>query len=138
MAVRKAPPVDPAFRVELPHRRDELINERHVFAAADAALPQSQVEWGVEQSLVVRTNVDNDRQAVLRRNTGTGRAQREFPDRDAHAAGAEIPQPEDTLAVCHDNKAHVLAGPVGKPSLPPAPPPAPQQASPRPPADSPQ
>jgi hypothetical protein len=72
--VRKVFPLDAAFRVELLHRCHELLNERNVFSAADAALPQSQVEWIVEQSLVVRADIENDRQEVLRRHTGTGRA----------------------------------------------------------------
>src|SRR6185369_412955 len=112
--VCKVFPLDAAFWVELLHRRHELINERRVFVAADAALPQSQVEWVVEQSLVVRADVDNDRQAVLRWHAGTGRAKSEFPDRDAHAASAEIPQPEDALAVGDHDEAHVIFGPIGQ------------------------
>src|SRR5215831_5595212 len=31
---------------------------------------------------------------------------RELADRDAHAAGALVPQAEDALAICHDDRLH--------------------------------
>ena len=62
--------------------------------------------------MVVRADIENDRQAVLRRHAGTSRAQSELPNRDAHAPCPEVAQAEDALAVGHHDKAHVLVGPV--------------------------
>ena len=77
-------------------------------------LAQAEVERVVEQSLVVRADIENDRQAVLRRHAGASRVERELADRDAHAAGAEIAQAEDALAVGHHDEAHVLFRPVAE------------------------
>jgi len=105
------------------HRRDELIKRTPcIRCRGNAALPQSKVEWVVEQrpGLFVPTS-DNDRQAVLRRNnTGTGRAQSEFSRSGMPiAAGAEIPQPEDTLGrLSLTIKRNVLVGPSLESSVP--------------------
>jgi hypothetical protein len=94
------------------HCGHELVDETHVFVASDAILPEAEVERVVEQGLVVRADIENDRQAVLRRDACTSRAQSELPNRDAHAPGSEIAQAEDAFAVGHHDKAHVLVGPV--------------------------
>ena len=107
-------PLDAAFRVELLHRRHELINERQILFAADALLAQAQIEWVVEQGLIVRADIENDRQAVLRRHAGAGGIERELAERDAHAAGAEIAETEDALAVGDDNEAHILFRPIAQ------------------------
>ncbi|MEJ2273856.1 MAG: hypothetical protein P8Y01_04700 [Woeseiaceae bacterium] len=53
-------------------------------------------------------------EALGRRNAGTGRVQGKLADRDAHAIGAEIAKAENSLAVGHDDDAHVLVWPVLK------------------------
>ena len=113
-------PLDAAFRVELLHRRHELVDEGQIFVAAHAVLAQAEIERVVEQSLIVRADVENDRQAVLRRHAGAGGVERELADRDAHAAGAEIAETEDALAVGDDDEAHVLFRPIGQQLLHPA------------------
>jgi hypothetical protein len=40
--------------------------------------------------LTVRADIENDRQAVLRRHASTGGIKRELAKRDSHPAGTEI------------------------------------------------
>jgi hypothetical protein len=56
----------------------------------------------------------------LRRYAGAGGIERELADRDAHPAGAEIAETEDTLAVSDDDETHVLFRPIGQQLLQPA------------------
>jgi hypothetical protein len=72
------------------------------------------MERVVEQAPIVGTDIEYERQAVLRRHAGASRIEGELADRYAHPAGTEIARPEDALAVCNDNEAHVLLGPVAK------------------------
>ena len=79
-----------------------------------------EIERVVEQNLIVGADIENDRQAVLRRHAGAGGVERELAKRDAHSAGAEIAETEDALAVGDDDEAHVLFRPVGQQFLQPA------------------
>src|SRR5262245_63270435 len=60
-------PLDAAFRVELLHGGDELVDESEIFFSADAVLAQPLIERIVEQALIVRANIENNGQAVWRR-----------------------------------------------------------------------
>src|SRR5205814_9983091 len=106
--VRKILPLDAAFRVERLHRRDELVDKFGVFGAAHPVLAKTEIERVLEQHGVVCADIEHDRQAILRRHAGAGGVERQLPDRDAHAAGAEIAEAEDALAIGDDDKAHIL------------------------------
>jgi hypothetical protein len=106
--------LDAALRVQRLHRVDEFVDKRHVFFAAHAVLAQPEIERVVEQHLVVRANVQNDRQTVLRRHTGAGGIECELAERYAHPAGAEITQAKDALAVGHHDEAYILFRPVAE------------------------
>src|SRR5262249_36407905 len=110
--VREILPLDATFRIQRLHRIDELADEGHVFFAAHAMVPQPLIKWVLEQDLVVRADVENHRQTVLRRHTGTRGVERELADRNAHAACAEIAKTENALAVRHDDEPHFLFRPV--------------------------
>ncbi len=56
----------------------------------------------------------------MRRHAGAGGVERQLADRDAHAARAEIAEPEDALAVGHDDEAHILRRPVAEDLADPA------------------
>ena len=105
-------PLDAAFRVELLHCCHELVDESQIVFAAHAVLAQALIERVVEQALIVGADVENDRQTVLRRHTGAGGIERELADRNAHAAGAEIAEAEDALAVGDDDEAHIPFRPI--------------------------
>src|SRR5262249_51125536 len=96
-------PLDAAFRVELLHGGDELVDESEIFFPADAVLAQALIERVVEQALIVRADIENNGQTVLRRHAGTGGIERELADRDTHPASAEISETENALAVGDDD-----------------------------------
>ena len=48
------------------------------------------------------------------RHAGARRVQGQLADRDAHAVGAEVAEPEDALAVGDDDEADVVLGPVAQ------------------------
>jgi hypothetical protein len=75
------------FRVERLDRRHELLDEGRIFFAADAVLAQPEIERVIEKLLIVCADVENDRQAVLRRHAGAGRIERELAKRYAHPSG---------------------------------------------------
>ena len=102
------------LRKQLLHRLDELVDERIVLRAAHAVLAQAKIERVFEQSLVVGADVERDRQGQLRRHAGAGRVERQLADRDAHAADAQVAEPEDPLAIGHHDEAHVGLRPVGE------------------------
>src|SRR6516164_1978978 len=77
-------------------------------------LAQALVERVVEQALIVRADIENNGQTVLRRHAGAGGIERELADRDTHPASAEISETENALAVGDDDEAHVLFRPIGE------------------------
>lgn len=62
--------------------------------------------------MVVGADVEDDRQTALRRHSRARRVECEFPDRNAHAPGTEIAEPENALTVGHDDEPHILLRPV--------------------------
>src|SRR5207245_5479435 len=118
--IREILPLDATFRIELLHRRHELIDKGEIRFAAHAVLAQALIERIVEQNLIVRADVENDRQTVLRRHAGAGGIERELAERDAHPAGAKIAEAENALAVGDDDEADVLFRPLGEQLLEPA------------------
>src|SRR5262249_57304740 len=82
-------PLDAAFRIELLHRRDELVDEGQIFFAARAVLAQALIERVVEQDLIVRADIENDGQTVLRRHPRAGGVEPELSDPHAPPADAE-------------------------------------------------
>ncbi len=99
---------------DLLRRRDELVDQLVVRGAGDALLVQADVERIGEQLLVVGAHVEHDRQALRRVDAGAGGVERELADRDAHAVGAEVAQPEDALAVGDDDHRDVAVRPVAQ------------------------
>ncbi len=71
--------------------------------------------------MVVRADIEDNRQAVLRRNARAGGVQCELAERYAHPAGAKIAEPKDALAVGDDDEAYVFLRPVAQDLLQPAP-----------------
>jgi len=59
--VREILPLDAAFRPEILHGRDELIDEGLVVVAARTVLAQSEIERVLQQGLIVRADVEHDR-----------------------------------------------------------------------------
>src|SRR5262249_19264735 len=95
------------------------IDKGEILLAAHAVLAQALIERVIEQDLIIRADVENDRQTILRRHAGAGGIERELADRDAHPASAEVAEAEDALAVGDDDEAHVLFRPIGEQLLQP-------------------
>src|SRR6266480_2780755 len=79
--ISKILPLDAAFRVELLHSHHELVYKGEILFAAHAVLAQALIERVIEQNLIVRADVENDRQTVPRRHAGARGIERELADR---------------------------------------------------------
>jgi hypothetical protein len=103
VANRKILPVQQYVRPARAHGIDERGNEVVVGGAAHAFVPPADVERVGQKLFVVGADVEEDRQRDRRMQAGAGGVERELADRDAHAAGALVAQPEDAFAVAHDD-----------------------------------
>ena len=112
--------LDAGVREDLLHGEHELLQEVVVGIARQARLAEPEVERVGEQLLVVRPDVEHDRQRQLGRHAGARGVQGQLADRDAHAVGPEVTQPEDPLAVRDDDEAHLVLGPVAQDLAPAA------------------
>src|SRR5260370_20303751 len=90
------------------------MDEGRIRCAGCGVRPKAEMERVVEQDLIVRSDVENDRQAVLRRHAGAGGIERELAERDAHPASAEIAKTKDALAVSDDDEAYIPFRPIAK------------------------
>jgi len=86
-------------RPALADRIDEMFNERVILRAADPLVLPADVQRVGEQLLVVGADIEHDRQRRRRMQAGAGGVERQLADRNAHAAGALVAEPENALAV---------------------------------------
>ena len=70
-------------------------------------LPAAEVLRVAQQLLVVRADVEDDRERLRGRHAADERVERELADRDPEAADALVADAEDALAVRHDDDVHV-------------------------------
>ena len=109
--------LDDDARKDLARGGDELVDQRVVVGAGQARLGQAEVERVVAQRLVVGADVEHHRQALRRMDAGARGVERELADRNAHAARAEVAEPEDALAVGDDDHRDVAVRPVAQQRL---------------------
>ena len=83
---------------------NEFVDEFVVSRAGQPLAAQADIIGIVQEILVVGADIQHDRQAVLRMDTGAGRIERELADRNAHAVRAEVTEAENTLAVGDDDQ----------------------------------
>ncbi len=88
--VREVFPLDAAFRMQLLRGFHELVHERVIFVAPDTFLTQAEIKRIVEQVAVIGAHIQHHRQAILRRYARARGVEREFADRNAHPAHAQI------------------------------------------------
>ncbi len=72
--------------------------------------PIPQVERVLEERVVVRPDVERDRQRQDRVDAARRGVQGELPDRDRHPAGTLVAEAQDPLVVGHDDQPDVLVG----------------------------
>ena len=114
VAVGKVLELDEGAGVHLLYGEHELLEQVVVHLAAQPRVAQTGVERVVEQTGVVRAQVQSHRQAEVRVDAGTGGVQGELAHRDAHAVGAQVAQTEDAFAVGDDDDADVGERPVAE------------------------
>ena len=93
-------------------RLHELLDHRVVLGRGEATVRQAQVQGIGEQGVVLRPDIQRDRQARRRRDARAGGVERELADGDAHPVGAQVAQAEDALAVGDHDDAHGRLPPV--------------------------
>jgi len=114
-------PLDAAFREELLYGFDEFVDESVIRFAAHARSAQTEIEWILKQSGIVRSNVDRDRETDFRGHACASGIEGELSDWNTHAADAEIAKTENPFAIGDDDEPHVLLWPIGKQLLDAAP-----------------
>ena len=93
---------------------DKLLDELVVLGAANALVLPANIDRVVQPRFVVRAHVEQNRQAVLRRNAAQRGVERHLADGNAHAARALIAQAENALAVRDHDAAHLVKARVGE------------------------
>ena len=91
---------------------DELLDEGVVLGAPQPREPPAEVELVVQQRLVVRSDVEADRERLGRVDARRRGVKGELADRDPHPAGTLVAEAEDPLVVGHDDEADVREGRV--------------------------
>ena len=74
----------------------------------------AEIERIAQTLLIVGADIEHDRQGRRRMKTAAGRVERELADRDAHAAGALVAEPEDPLAVGQHDRLDRVEARIGK------------------------
>ena len=90
----------------------KLVHELEVGVTAQPVLHQAYVVRVLQEALVVGANVQGHGQHAVRSNAAGGAVERQLPDRDPHAVGAEVAEPEDARPVRDDYHLHLLVRPV--------------------------
>ena len=99
-------------REDFLRRRDEFLDQRIVGRPGQAPLAQAEIQRIRQQGRVVRADVEHDRQAAPGMQPGARGVQREFADGDAHAVRTEVTEPQDALAIGHDDHRGLAMRPV--------------------------
>jgi hypothetical protein len=90
----------------LAHRRDELLEQRVVGLAAQAASRPAEVQLVLQQRGAVGADIEAHRQRVGRMDAAGRAVQRQLADGDRHAARALVADAEDRLVVGRDDELH--------------------------------
>ena len=96
------------------HGGHELFDQIEVRLALQPPARVAEVQHVAPQFLVVRPDVERDRQTGVWMDTGAGGIEREFSNGNAHAVGAEVAKAEDSLTVGDDDDADVPLRPVAQ------------------------
>ena len=100
----------PAMGDGADHRLDKIV----VFPAAHPLVAPAQIERVGEPLLVVGADIEHDRQGGRRMQPAAGGVEGELADRDAHAAGPLVAEPQDALAVGQDDRLDPVEARVGQ------------------------
>ncbi len=101
-------------------RRHELLDERVILGAAQSRPLEPDIEGILQESGVVGADVEHHRKRGGRMNSRARGVQRELADRDAHAVGTQIAEPQDAFAVGDHDDLHVARAPIAQQGRDPA------------------
>src|SRR5262249_41906680 len=104
----KVLPLQQNMRPALLHAGHESIHEIVVVLAAHAVMVPADIDRTVQPLLIVGSDVEQNRKTVFRMDPAERRVKRHLSDRDSHAPGALIAEPQDSLAVAHHNALDVV------------------------------
>mmetsp|Transcript_67741 Transcript_67741/g.161693 ORF Transcript_67741/g.161693 Transcript_67741/m.161693 type:complete len:513 (-) Transcript_67741:388-1926(-) len=90
----------------------ELIDQLEIRLTLDAGGEDASVERVLLQLLVVRPEIKLHREHAVGGDAARGAVERQLPDRDSHAVGAEVSESQDPRAVRHHNNLDTRLGPV--------------------------
>ena len=93
---------------------DKFLDELVVLRAANALVLPADVDGVVEKGFIVGAHIEQNRQAVLRRDAAQRGVEGHLADGNAHAACALIAQSENALAVRDHDAAHLVKARVGE------------------------
>src|SRR5215472_18548175 len=102
------------MRPALLDRRNELLDEGVVLGAAHALVAPADIDGIGEPLAIVGAGVEQYRQRRRRMEAGAGGVERELADRDAHAAGALVAEPQYALAVADHDRLDLVEPGVGE------------------------
>jgi hypothetical protein len=72
----------------------------------------AEIERVIPQRLIIRTDIQHDRQALRRVDPRTRRIESQLADGNTHAVGTEISQTQDAFSIRHDDDLHIILRPV--------------------------
>eukprot|EP00982_Pelagococcus_subviridis_P011224 31071-Pelagococcus_subviridis.AAC.10 len=90
------------------HRLHELVHELVVLLPPQSRLLYPEVIRRVQELFVVRADVEDAREHLLRVDPRAGDVEVELSDGDAHPLRAEVAQAQHSAAVRHDDHGHVV------------------------------
>jgi len=111
---RKILPLQQNVRPAAFHGTYEGFDEIVVFLAANPVMLPADVDRIVQQRLVVGAHIQQDRQAVLRRNSRQRGVKRHLADGNPHPARALVAEAKNALAVRDHDAANVVIAWIGK------------------------
>ena len=102
--------VRPAFL----HRGHERFDEVVIFLPAHAIVLPADVDRIIEKLFVVSSRIEQNGQAMLRRNAAQRGVERHFADGNSHAACALVAEAENALAIADHDAAHIVVTLISK------------------------
>src|SRR6266478_3309475 len=90
------------------HALNKNVDEGVVLCTANSMMSPSDIDRTVQPVFVVRSNVEQNRQAMLRMNAAERGVERHLSDGDAHTSCALVAQPEDSFSIADHDAFHVV------------------------------
>ena len=81
----------------------KVVDKVVILRTPDAPVAPADIEWVLQPFFVFGSDIEQNRQATFRRNSGQSGIERHLTDRNAHASGALVAQAQNAFAVAHDN-----------------------------------